>query len=82
MGHVVAERAMDDDQNENERADLEDREEGGIHLELLRFHEGVDEVREGGHGEHGGEGIEDDHSFDTPHAMTPTSANAAQMPRT
>ncbi|WP_166784274.1 hypothetical protein [Cryobacterium gelidum] len=42
----------------------------------------VNEVHHGGNGQRRGEQIEEDHSFSTPHPMTPTSANTTMMPST
>jgi hypothetical protein len=45
--------------------------------ELLRPHEGDDEVDDGGDRERGGDDRQDRHSFSTPLATRPTSANSA-----
>ena len=84
MGDVVAERPVEQREDQDEGGELEDAEPhrlGGdaAHQNRSGFTRAIHEVDDGGDRERGRDDAEDDHSFSTPFAIRPTSANSASV---
>jgi hypothetical protein len=77
VGHVVAERPIDEAENDDYGQRLKDEKPGVVHLEALRLNEGDHEVNEHPDTDRQTQKGEEDHSFSTAFAISAMSPNRA-----